>query len=376
MWHLLFSGAFERFPRLKYVVTEAAAYWAADMMWKWDQYMGGGHTTKKMAALLKGKISKLPSDYFGENIFIGASTMSREEIRRRHVLGCDVVMWGTDYPHPEGTWPHTQERLRGDFGGIPVEDARKLLGETAARCYDFDLDALQPEADRIGPTPAGPRAGPFAAHRSRGGAHGALVEGRVPGPGAGLSVAMNPGHMEYCASDDWRQLVHETILPVALAGVTLGDDAIEIGPGPGFTTDILRTKTAHLTAVELDEGLAAGLAERMAGTNVEVVRRRRHGAGLRGRQRFTGAASFHMLHHIAPAEAQDRVFAELARVLVPGATLVAADGVYSEGRRGLPPGRHLQPASTRRSWSRGCAPPASARCGCARTTSDGCARPD
>jgi len=63
-------------------------------MWKWDQYMGGGHTTKKMAALLAGKISKLPSDYFGENIFIGASTMSKEEIRRRHILGCDVVMWG------------------------------------------------------------------------------------------------------------------------------------------------------------------------------------------------------------------------------------------------------------------------------------------
>ncbi len=119
MWHLLFSGVFERYPRLKYVVTEAAAYWAADMMWKWDQYMGGGHTTKKMAALLKGKISKLPSDYFGENIFIGASTMSKEEIRRRHVLGCDVVMWGTDYPHPEGTWPHTQERLRGDFAEHP-----------------------------------------------------------------------------------------------------------------------------------------------------------------------------------------------------------------------------------------------------------------
>ncbi len=77
--------------------------------------------------------------------------------------------------------------------------------------------------------------------------------------------------MEYCASDDWRRLVHDTILPVALAHVELGDAAIEIGPGPGFTTDILRTKTAHLTAVELDEGLAASLAERMAGDNVDVV---------------------------------------------------------------------------------------------------------
>jgi SAM-dependent methyltransferase len=141
---------------------------------------------------------------------------------------------------------------------------------------------------------------------------------------------MNPGHMEYCASEDWRRLVHETILPVALKDVDLGDEAIEIGPGPGFTTDVLRTKTAHLTAVELDEGLAAGLAERMAGRNVEVVVGDATALGFPP-DRFTGAASFHMLHHIAPAEAQDTVFAELARVLVPGATLVAADGVYSEG---------------------------------------------
>jgi hypothetical protein len=123
------------------------------MMWKWDQYLGGGHTTKKMAAMMKGKISRLPSDYFGENIFIGASTMSPEEVRRRHVIGCDVVMWGTDYPHPEGTWPHTQEKLRSDFVDVPVEDTRKILGETAARCYGFDLDELAPIAQRVGPTP-------------------------------------------------------------------------------------------------------------------------------------------------------------------------------------------------------------------------------
>lgn len=153
-WHLLFSGAFERHPGLVFVVTEAAAYWAPDMMWKWDQYMGGGHTTKKLAALLQGKISKLPSDYFGTNIFIGASTMSKEEIRRRYAIGTDVVMWGTDYPHPEGTWPHTQERLRGDFAAVPVDDTAEMLGLTAARVYGFDLDELTPIAARIGPTPA------------------------------------------------------------------------------------------------------------------------------------------------------------------------------------------------------------------------------
>lgn len=151
--HLLFSGAFERFPGLKFVCTEGAAYWAADMMWKWDQYFGGGHTTKKLAAMMKGKISKLPSEYFGTNVFIGASTMSKEELRRRHIIGCDVVMWGTDYPHPEGTWPNTVERLTQDFGSMPIEDARQILGSTAAHCYGFDTAALRPIADRIGPTP-------------------------------------------------------------------------------------------------------------------------------------------------------------------------------------------------------------------------------
>jgi predicted TIM-barrel fold metal-dependent hydrolase len=151
--HLLFSGAFERFPGLKVCVTEGASYWVADMKWKWDQYLGGGHTTKKMAALMKGILSKLPSEYFGENIFVGASTMSKEEIRRRHSIGCDVAMWGTDYPHPEGTWPNTVPRLRSDFADVPVGDTRLMLGETAARCYGFDVDALRPIADRIGPTP-------------------------------------------------------------------------------------------------------------------------------------------------------------------------------------------------------------------------------
>ena len=62
-------------------------------------------------------------------------------------------MWGTDYPHPEGTWPNTVERLRSDFGDVPVGDTRKMLGETAARCYGFDLASLAPIAKKIGPTP-------------------------------------------------------------------------------------------------------------------------------------------------------------------------------------------------------------------------------
>lgn len=140
---------------------------------------------------------------------------------------------------------------------------------------------------------------------------------------------MNEQHMVFCAGEDWRRMVQEDILPVALRGVDLGDDALEIGPGPGFTTDVLRTMTAHLTAVEIDPGLAASLGDRMAGRNVDVLVGDATALDFPA-DRFSGAASFHMLHHIEPSSSQDLVFAELARVIAPGSTLVAADSGFRE----------------------------------------------
>jgi SAM-dependent methyltransferase len=143
---------------------------------------------------------------------------------------------------------------------------------------------------------------------------------------------MNRGHLEFCASPQWRQMVEETVLPEALHGVSLGDDVIEVGPGPGLTTDVLRTMTARLTAVEFDPALADALADRLTGSNVEVICGDATSLDL-PTSRFTAAASFHMLHHIPTAEAQDRVFAELARVVKAGGTFVAADGIEDEGLR-------------------------------------------
>lgn len=80
--------------------------------------------------------------------------MSREEIRRRHVNGIDALMWGTDYPHPEGSWPHTVERLQTDFREVSVEDTRRLLGLNAVDCYDLDFAELTTIAERAGPTPS------------------------------------------------------------------------------------------------------------------------------------------------------------------------------------------------------------------------------
>ena len=141
---------------------------------------------------------------------------------------------------------------------------------------------------------------------------------------------MNDAHREFCASPEWRTMVEEQILPDALRDVDLGSEVIEIGLGPGLTTDVLRKRTDHLVAVELDPDLAAVLKNRFRGTNVEVIRGDATKIDLAD-DRFSAGASFHMLHHIGSDDAQDRAFAELARVIHAGGLLVAADGVFSEG---------------------------------------------
>ena len=106
-----------------------------------------------MSSRTQGLIQRLPPEYIGANVFIGASTMSKVELRRRYVNGVDALMWGTDYPHPEGSWPNTIERLETDFQQIPVEETRLLLGLNAVRCYNLDIDGLSTIAEQIGPTP-------------------------------------------------------------------------------------------------------------------------------------------------------------------------------------------------------------------------------
>ena len=140
---------------------------------------------------------------------------------------------------------------------------------------------------------------------------------------------MNRHHLEMCASDEWRQALREWILPYALAEARLGDDVLEVGAGPGLTTDLLREEVARLTAVELDDDLAAALAARLAGTNVDVVHADATAMPFPD-GRFTGAASFTMLHHVPTPELQDRLFAEVARVLRPGGLFVASDSVASD----------------------------------------------
>jgi ubiquinone/menaquinone biosynthesis C-methylase UbiE len=140
---------------------------------------------------------------------------------------------------------------------------------------------------------------------------------------------MNKAH-EVCGSDEWRKAMREVILPWALDDTDLGDDVLEVGPGYGATTDVLSQRVPRLTSVEIDDELAAMLTDRFAGVpSVEIVNGDATSLPYAD-NRFSGAACFTMLHHVPTIALQDRLFAEVARVLRPGAPLVASDSLGSE----------------------------------------------
>jgi ubiquinone/menaquinone biosynthesis C-methylase UbiE len=145
---------------------------------------------------------------------------------------------------------------------------------------------------------------------------------------------VNRLHLEYCGGEEWRQALADRVIPFAMSDTELGDDALEVGPGPGLVTDYLRERVKQLTVIELDEMLADALRSRLVGSNVDVVQGDATAMPFTS-ARFTGAASFTMLHHVPTAELQDKLFAEVARVLKPGAAFVASDSLAREELRGF-----------------------------------------
>ncbi|MGX7678253.1 class I SAM-dependent methyltransferase [Jatrophihabitans sp. DSM 45814] len=140
---------------------------------------------------------------------------------------------------------------------------------------------------------------------------------------------MNTGHLAYLASPEWAKALQTELVPWLEEVADLGDDVLEIGPGPGLTTDLLRQRAAHLTAVEIDPALATALKSRLANTNVEVIEGDASTLDL-ATDRFSAVTCFSMLHHMPSAADQDRLFAQLHRALRAGACLLAVDSVESE----------------------------------------------
>jgi predicted TIM-barrel fold metal-dependent hydrolase len=155
-WALIFGGVFERHPALKFVLAESGMGWLAEELPRTD-YMAKGIFSGKVGELgftEDQRLPHLPSEYFRRNVWVTASFMGPAECAKREQVGVDKIMWASDYPHDEGTYPHTKEALRNTFHDVPEAEVRRMLGATAAEIYGFDLDALQPLADEFGMAPA------------------------------------------------------------------------------------------------------------------------------------------------------------------------------------------------------------------------------
>ena len=143
---------------------------------------------------------------------------------------------------------------------------------------------------------------------------------------------MRPEHVAFLSSERWATMLRRDLLPWLLDELTLGDDVLEIGPGPGLTTELLRGLAPQVTAVELDPSLARPLRARMAGSNVVVIENDAKHTGF-AHGRFSAVACFHVLHHVPTAAEQDALLVEAARVLRPGGALLCVDAVEHEDVR-------------------------------------------
>ncbi|MFN7949376.1 MAG: class I SAM-dependent methyltransferase [Blastocatellia bacterium] len=141
---------------------------------------------------------------------------------------------------------------------------------------------------------------------------------------------MNKFHRWFCRSDFWRRELEHKLLPWVLHGLDPDRNVLEVGPGPGLTTDLLRQRIARLTVLEIDPRLAAALRQRLHDTSVQVV----EGDATRlpfADETFSGAVCFTMLHHVPSRQLQDQLLAEVFRVLKPGAVFAGSDSRWSRG---------------------------------------------
>jgi predicted TIM-barrel fold metal-dependent hydrolase len=153
--YFLLSGVFERFPKLKFVMTEMGCAWIPPMLTQLDAVIKAVREAGAIGELRFTEdqvLKRSATEYFHQNCWVGASMPGPADAAARKSMADDRFMWGSDYPHDEGTYPFTREHLRQVFHDTPPDELQRILGGNAAKLYGFDLDKLAPLAAKVGPT--------------------------------------------------------------------------------------------------------------------------------------------------------------------------------------------------------------------------------
>jgi predicted TIM-barrel fold metal-dependent hydrolase len=162
VWWLIFAGVFERHPGLRLVITETPGNWfpstAAELDAVWAFY--DAKRDEPLNKALLEQVPRPPSEYMANNVYYGASFASPFEVERAVAHGNGTqLLWGSDYPHLEGTFVNPEDRdepsvtrlaLRHTFCGLSAEETGRMVGQNAIDVYGLDAGALQAVADEIG----------------------------------------------------------------------------------------------------------------------------------------------------------------------------------------------------------------------------------
>ena len=130
---LVASGALEKHPEMKFVLVEGGVGWLAWVLQTLDEMQIKRHMWAQP------KLNMKPSEYFHRQ---GYATFGDDQVglMTRYVIGVENLMWGSDYPHDEGTFPHSREVIERTFKDVPEDEKRKIVGENAARLYGFSVN--------------------------------------------------------------------------------------------------------------------------------------------------------------------------------------------------------------------------------------------
>ena len=142
-------------------------------------------------------------------------------------------------------------------------------------------------------------------------------------------LEVNENHAILCASPDWAEHLESEVLVPLVGAVDLGDEMLELGPGPGAATRWLRQRVKRLVALELDATAAARLPEELAGGNVTVEVGDCTCAPYADAS-FDAVGAFTMLHHLPTQALQFATLCEAFRLLRPGGVLLGADSPASQ----------------------------------------------
>jgi predicted TIM-barrel fold metal-dependent hydrolase len=131
---LIFGGVLDRHPHLRVVSAEHDAGWVAHFAYRMDQM-----TERHQSWLGRGRANlQKPSEYLSQRCWY---TFQKDPVavETRHRAGLSQLMWASDYPHSDSTWPHSRKVIERDFEGVPEAELAAIVHDNAAALYGIDL---------------------------------------------------------------------------------------------------------------------------------------------------------------------------------------------------------------------------------------------